>query len=183
MSNNLRVAIPAKPVVILAPWSRRVKESPPDNQVMTNAKNYPHWAVVVHQLRQAQIFVTQIGVPTDDCVVGVDQFIHPKLKEIPELISRSNTWMSVDSFLQHLCAFKKLCPGVVVWGPSKPVHFGYLTNINLQLPNVARADVFGRWENESFSPANWPNPETVSQAIIRLVRGSCPESTPLNQNI
>ena len=79
-------------------------------------KSYPHWKELLELLKDHEVKEIK-GILTEDEIINV--------------VNWSDIWITVDSFLPHLCTFKKLKHGIVLWGVSDPRVFGYETNINL----------------------------------------------------
>ena len=52
------------------------------------------------------------------------------MNELCALLKECRTWISCDSFLQHL-GWDQGKKGIVLWGPSDPLIFGHPENINL----------------------------------------------------
>ena len=86
-------------------------------------------------------------------------------QEIIDLVNWSDKWVSIDSFLQHLCAYHKLKPGVVLWGKSNPAIFGYKHNINLHKGRF-RPDQFRWWQDVKHDPNDFVSPEVLKNAIM-----------------
>jgi ADP-heptose:LPS heptosyltransferase len=68
------------------------------------------------------------------------------LDTLGELLSKCETWISVDNFFPHLANLygKK---GIVLWGQSDPNIFGYQYNLNLlKSRSYLREKQFDIWE-------------------------------------
>jgi hypothetical protein len=80
------------------------------------AKSYHYWDELISLLEGHEIKEIKGILPEN---------------EIINLVNWCDKWISIDSFLQHLVAYHKLKPGIVIWGLSDPELFGYKENINL----------------------------------------------------
>ena len=152
--------------VIISPHSRMLRTG------KQNAKNYPWWSEVVKLLKDADIYVIQIGESRQsEPQIGAHEVINDlNLKQLQEKVKETDGWMSVDNFFQHLCAFTPEKPGVVVWGISDPLIFGYPHNINLLKDRkYLRPKQFDIWENADFSKSVFVSPETVVDAVKKTV--------------
>lgn len=127
-------------MIIISPFSRILPNGKP------NPKNYTYWKELVALIDQP---IIQVGVD------GEEQLV-PNFKKnlsIPELstlIGECNTWISIDSFFQHLC-WDLGKPGIVLWGQSDPLIFGHPENINLlKSRDYLRKEQFWLWEQAEY---------------------------------
>lgn len=119
-----------------------------------NAKSYPHWEQFLVLVR-------------DHEVKRIEGML--KEREIIDLVNWCDVWVSIDSFLPHLVAYHKLKRGVVVWGKSDPLIFGYPTNVNLLKGREhLRAGQFRHWSEEPYNPSVFVSPETVFQMVEKI---------------
>lgn len=118
-----------------------------------NAKSYDGWEKVIELLKD-QYEIKEIR--------GILQE-----RDIINLINECFVWVSIDTFLPHLCAFYKLKPGIVLWGKSDPDIFGYKENTNLlKDKKYLRPGQFLWWKDVPHSPDDFVSPEEVYNAII-----------------
>jgi ADP-heptose:LPS heptosyltransferase len=55
---------------------------------------------------------------------------------MPHLLKKAKAFVSIDSSLQHMSNCKDVnTQGVVLWGDTSPVNFGYSKNVNMELCN------------------------------------------------
>ena len=132
---------------------------------IVNCKTYPFWDELL------ELLIEKSNIP----VIEIKEIkgILPE-QEIIDLVNWSDIWIATDSFLQHLCAYHKLNKGIVLWGKSNPVHFGYDTNINLYKDKkYFRVNQFRDWVNEwndiAICPDAFVSPEVVLKAIEDMV--------------
>jgi ADP-heptose:LPS heptosyltransferase len=138
--------------ILIAPFAARLPEDRP------NAKNFPHWQELVALLNADNHEVVQIGLAHEPRVEGVAQFIQGwPLDKLIELIRECDCWVSVDSFLPHLCATERLPAGVVIWAQSDPRIWGYPHNVNL----LKSRDYLRQWQ---YAP--WYEAECREEAFI-----------------
>lgn len=147
--------------IIIAPYSRKLKNS------KENPKNYPHWNKLVELLNN-DFYTIQIGKRGEDILKNInDVKFDLKLKEIEKLIKSSYTWISVDSFLQHLVnSLENKKMGIVLWSQSDPNIFGYNYNLNILKSRLyLRAFQFDIWENTKIDPLSYFSPEQIYEII------------------
>ena len=117
-----------------------------------NAKSYPYWDELLVLLKDHEIKEIKGILPE---------------QEIIDIVNESDLWISIDSFLPHLCNYKKLKPGIVIWGLSDPVLFGFPQNINLLKGKMyLRPDQYGLWKDIKENPDAFVKPEVVLEAIL-----------------
>lgn len=120
-----------------------------------NAKSYPYWDDFVKLAQEHEIkYIT--GIMT--------------IEEIRALVEWSDAWITIDTFLQHFCAYFKLKRGIVLWGKSDPNLFGYPHNINLLKDRkYLRINQFRDWTREhndiENNPESFVSPETLLNAL------------------
>lgn len=153
--------------IVISPYSKRLF----NGEIC--AKNYPYWKKVLRLLeRQSNIQIVQIGINGEVALKEEsDNFrivFNEPIKDIKDLVTEAVTWVSVDNFLQHL--MKDTRRGVVVWGKSDPLIFGYNTNINLLKDRAfLRPNQFDFWEAEPLDIDCWVNPEEVTDKILNFI--------------
>jgi ADP-heptose:LPS heptosyltransferase len=146
-------------MIIISPYSRKLRNG---NE---NAKNYPQlwWKELIARLSPSQEIV-QIGVKGEEQIAKGFYYNQP-LDEIKKLLENCKFWMSPDNFLPHLANIvgKR---GVVLWGPSDPLIFGYPQNVNiLKDRSVLRKDQFGIWEDCPYDKERFVPPEDVIKIL------------------
>src|SRR5258707_727923 len=78
-----------------------------------NAKSYPHWVRLLELFKDHEVKTIE-GIMPEPVIIG--------------LVNWCDVWVSIDSFLPHLVAHHNLKRGVVLWGKSDPLIFGYPKN-------------------------------------------------------
>ena len=152
-------------MILLSPFSRKIKK---DDKELENAKNYPYWNEVLFEISKIDD-VIQIGSDGEPQLQFVSNFYkNLHLQEIEKLLKDCVTWVSVDTFLQHLAnLFKK--PGVVIFGKSDPEIFGYPYNKNLLKDRkYLRPNQFDFWTDEPFVKEVFIEPPFVVSAVQEL---------------
>lgn len=107
-------------MIVMAPYAKRLLSG------KQNPKNYPYWQELIALIDEP---IVQVGVIGEQPLVQ-DFRANLPLVELRKLIKECRTWISVDSFFQHL-AWDEGKKGIVLWGPSDPLIFGHPENINL----------------------------------------------------
>jgi len=142
-------------MVIIAPFAKKLLNG------KRNPKDYPFWEQVIAGIKDP---IVQVGVEGETQLVD-DFRKNLPLVELRKLIRQCRTWVSCDSFFQHL-AWDEGKPGVVVWGVSDPLIFGHPENINLLKDRKhLAANQFLWWEHTEHSEDRFVGPEEVLQHI------------------
>jgi ADP-heptose:LPS heptosyltransferase len=107
-------------MIIISPYAQKLRTE------KLNPKNYPYWKELISMIDEP---IIQIGVEGEEQLVP-DFRKNLPIVELRKLIGECRTWISCDSFLQHL-GWDEGKKGIVLWGPSDPLIFGHPENINL----------------------------------------------------
>ena len=107
-------------MIIISPYSKALLSG------KQNPKNYPYWKELIAMIDEP---IVQVGIE------GEEQLVPDFRKNLPipalrELLWQCRTWVSCDSFFQHL-AWDEGVPGIVLWGVSDPLIYGHPENTNL----------------------------------------------------
>lgn len=94
------------------------------------------WIELVRTINKMGLKVYQVGGAKDDKVEGCSKyFLGTDYRLSLALVERCQTWISIDTFLQHGgTAVGK--PGVVLFGSTNPKIFGHDLNVNIYKPEV-----------------------------------------------
>jgi len=127
-----------------------------------NAKSYPFWEEFYELAKSHEVKKIEGILPE---------------QQIIDEINSCDVWISIDSFIQHLVAYHKLKPGIVIWGKSDPKIFGYPSNANLlKSRKHLRSQQFMWWANpdgswkEPSNPSSFVSPEEVLKTIESFVK-------------
>jgi len=107
-------------MIIISPYSKALLSG------KQNPKNYPYWKELIEMIDEP---IIQVGIE------GEKQLVPDFRKNLPiaalrELLGQCRTWVSCDSFFQHL-AWDEEVPGIVLWSVSDPLIYGHPENVNL----------------------------------------------------
>jgi len=123
----------------------------PSNNPNAQAKAYPHWDALLAMLGGHEV----------KKIEGI-----LKEQEIIDLVNWCDIWITIDSFLPHLVSFHGLKRGIVLWGKSDPLIFGYERNINLlKSRKCLRVEQFKWWKDEPVDTSVFVPPEGILQEI------------------
>ena len=138
-------------MILIAPYSKPLRTGG------NNPKNYPYWKELISQIQEE---IIQIGTDEEEQLVPEFRKNLP-LGDLRYLIGECRTWISVDSFFQHLawdCGKK----GIVLWGQSDPNIFGHPENINLLKDrSYLREKQFWWWEQCNYREEAFVKPAEV----------------------
>jgi ADP-heptose:LPS heptosyltransferase len=142
-------------MIIISPYSKALKNG------KTNAKNYPYWKELIKLIDEP---IVQVGIEGEEQLV-TDFRKNLSLSQLRELVYECKTWISCDSFFQHLgwdC--KKY--GIVLWSVSDPLIFGHPENINLLKDrNNLVENQFVWWEDTEHDANKFVDPEIVIESL------------------
>lgn len=107
-------------MIVISPYAQKL------NNGATNPKNYPFWKELIALIDEP---IVQVGVEGEEQLVP-DFRKNMPISDLRTLLRECRTWISCDSFLQHL-AWDEGVKGIVLWSVSDPLIFGHPENINL----------------------------------------------------
>lgn len=144
--------------ILLFPYAKTMRNG------KQHPKNYPHWRQVVEKLVEAGHNLTQLGVEGEEQLV--DNFKRGlSYTELCDEIKGCDTWISVDSYGQHL-AWSVGKPGIAIFGQSDPLIFGHTENVNLLKDRkYLRQQQFWLWEQCDANDEVWVTPDEVVDAL------------------
>ena len=148
-------------MILISPYSRKLRNG------NKNPKNYPYWENLIKMLKEIDKDIIQIGIDNEKRLVSNFKKNLP-LQNIKKLISMSNIWISIDNFLPHV-SYHLQKQGIVLWGHSDPIIFGYPENINL-LKNrkYLRKNQFDTWENCEYNEDAFVKPGIIINELNLL---------------
>ncbi len=160
--------------IIIAPFSTRLFNGNP------NPKNPPvgFWLQVVFKLNALGHEVIQLGGVGEDRIEGVIQhYVNWPLAALKFVIQDADTWIAVDTWLQHFVWAEKLNKrGVVVWSQSDPLIWGHPENINLlKSRDYLRPLQYQSWPEAIYNADAFVSPDEVvnaCQTILESVRSA-----------
>ena len=142
-------------MIIIAPFAKKLITG------RRNPKDYPFWEQVIAGIKEP---IVQVGVEGEQQLVEDFRKNRP-INELRRLVGECRTWVSCDSFFQHL-AWDEGRPGVVLWGPSDPLIFGHPENINLLKSREHLVkNQFLWWEHTEHKSERFVSPEEVLKHI------------------
>lgn len=150
--------------ILLAPFARALRDNH-DNR--SNPKDYPWGKELAELLIKNGHQVIQVGCTGEEQVTP-EIILNPTFQELEAIIKDADTFIAVDSYLQHLCWFlnKK---GIALWGQSDPRIFGHRFHINLLKDRkYLRPDPFNVWEARTVIPEAFVSPQEILEALSTL---------------
>jgi ADP-heptose:LPS heptosyltransferase len=126
--------LPEEDFIVIAPWSNAKTF---DFYQPSGNKNWPldRWRIVIQWGHDAGLKVVQLrGSDEEPLVEGVDHDVCGRpVREALAVLAKARLLVSVDTMAHHAAAALGV-PAVVLWGRSRPEHFGYLKPnvINIQ---------------------------------------------------
>jgi hypothetical protein len=107
-------------MIIISPYAKSLING------KRNPKNYPYWKELIAQIKEP---IIQVGIDGEEQLVE-DFRKNLPISELRKLVQECRTWISCDSFFQHL-GWDEGKQGIVLWSVSDPLIFGHPENINL----------------------------------------------------
>lgn len=142
-------------MILIAPFAKQLRNG------KENPKNYPFWDELIRLIDQP---IIQVGVEGEKQLVPDFRKNLPVI-EVRKLIQQCETWISCDSFLQHL-GWDEGKQGIVLWSVSDPLIFGHPENINLLKDRACLApNQFLWWEHTEHDPSKFVSPQEVMKAL------------------
>lgn len=146
-------------MIIISPYSKKLDHG------KENPKNYPYWSDLI---RLIPSHIIQVGVEGEDQLVD-DFRKNLSIDELKLLISECKTWISCDSFFQHL-AWTMKKKGIVLWSVSDPNIYGHPENINiLKNRSFLAKNQFLWWQLTEFNKEAFALPEEVVKYIDNTI--------------
>lgn len=147
-------------MILISPYSKKLING------ARNPKNYPYWKELIALLPGP---IVQVGITGEEPLVPDFRPGLP-IPELRQLLRECQTWISCDSFLQHL-GWDEGVRGVVLWGVSDPLIFGHPENINLLKGREYLApNQFLWWENTPHRDECFVAPSVVAESVRTLVQ-------------
>ena len=138
-------------MIIISPYSKALLSG------KQNPKNYPYWKELIELIDEP---IIQVGV-TGEVQLVPDFRKDLPIAELRKLIGECRTWVSCDSFFQHL-AWDEGKKGIVLWSVSDPLIYGHPENTNLLKNRKYLAEnQFLWWEFVEHQNERFVNPQEV----------------------
>jgi hypothetical protein len=149
-------ALPEGDYIVIMPFASSWQDK--EGKWHENAKNYPYWNELVKaiKLTYPKLKIIQTGLGMEPALDGIDEKrADLTLKQLRELTLGAKTFITIDTYLQHVGA-KYGKRGIVLWGQNNPKYFGHKLHENLYVNSqYFRKETWGVWQgyprvNESF---------------------------------
>lgn len=138
-------------MIVISPYSKKLLNG------KQNPKNYPYWHELIAMIDD---HIVQVGVEGEEQLVP-DFRKNLSIAELRKLLRECKTFISCDSFVQHL-GWDVGKKGIVLWSVSDPNIYGHPENINLLKDRKYLAEnQFLWWEFVNHNPESFVSPEEV----------------------
>jgi ADP-heptose:LPS heptosyltransferase len=142
-------------MIIISPYSKALISG------KQNPKNYPYWKELIEMIDEP---IVQVGIEGEKQLVS-DFRKNLPITELRKLIQECRTWISCDSFFQHL-GWDEGKKGIVLWGVSDPLIYGHPENNNLLVDRKYLAkNQFLWWEFVEHQNERFVKPEIVLEHL------------------
>lgn len=148
-------------MIIISPYSKKLQNG------KNNPKNYPFWPELIKEI-QKTAHVVQVGIEGEEQLVP-DFRKNLPLTELRAMIRECKTWISCDSFFQHL-GWDEGKRGIVLWSVSDPLIFGHPENVNLLKDRANLVEnQFLWWDYTEHDPNKFVSPSEVMMSLTSLL--------------
>jgi ADP-heptose:LPS heptosyltransferase len=138
-------------MIVISPFSKALLSG------RVNPKNYPYWEELIALINEP---IVQIGIEGERQLVPDFRTSLP-IADLKTLLKECRTWISCDSFLQHLGWIEGKA-GIVLWSVSDPLIFGHPENTNLLKDRSYLApNQFLWWDAYEFNADAFVKPEEI----------------------
>ena len=145
-------------MIIISPYSQKLPNG------KTNPKNYPFWKELIPLIDD---HIVQVGVEGEEQLVS-DFRKNMPIQALCELLHECRTWISCDSFLQHL-GWHEGVRGIVLWSVSDPLIFGHPENLNLlKSRDYLVSNQFLTWDHTEHKSERFVAPEVVAKHLLEF---------------
>ena len=145
-------------MIIISPYAKALISG------KQNPKNYPYWEELIASINEP---IVQVGIAGEKQLVP-DFRVSLPISELRKLLAECRTWISCDSFFQHL-AWDEGKPGIVLWSVSDPLIFGHPQNINLLKDRSYLAkNQFLWWEYVEHQNDRFVKPKEVLEHLNKV---------------
>ena len=142
-------------MIIISPYSKALLSG------RQNPKNYPYWEELIAKINEP---IIQVGIEGEKQLVP-DFRKNLPITELRKLIQECRTWISCDSFFQHL-GWDEGKKGIVLWGVSDPLIYGHPENTNLLADRKYLAEnQFLWWEFVEHRNERFVEPQIVLEHL------------------
>lgn len=144
-------------MIIISPWSKELLNKNP------NPKSPPlkWWKHLIGLIDQP---IVQVGIKNELQLVP-DFRPDLSIPELRDLLKECKTFITVDSFFQHL-AWNQNKQGIVIWGQSNPKIYGHSIHINLlKDKKYLMPNQFLMWELVEYREDCFITPEEVIKQL------------------
>lgn len=146
-------------MIIISPYSKKLTND------KINPKNYPFWRELIPLINEP---IVQVGVEGEEQLVP-DFRKNLPLPELRALLRECKTWISCDSFMQHL-GWDEGKRGIVLWSVSDPLIFGHPENVNLLKDRSCLVEnQFLWWNYTEHDPDKFVRPQEVVLALTSIL--------------
>lgn len=146
--------------IVIFPFAKKLRENKP------HPKNYPWWPELIDLLIKDNHKIIQVGIEEETQLVE-DFRKNLSYTDLCNLLKSSDTWISVDSFGQHL-GWSLGIRGIAIFGQSDPNIFGHPENINvLKSKKYLRKQQFWLWEQTEFIEESFLEADKIFEIFIK----------------
>lgn len=131
-------------------------------------KDYPYAQQLVDLLVKNGHEVIQVAYGAEPVLTSVTELRNAKLREIEDMLKTCDTYICVDTYLQHMAHYLGI-RGIVIFAMSNPEYFGYPDNINIVKDNkYFKTQQFQPWDMIQANDEAFVEPSVVVEAVNKF---------------
>lgn len=144
--------------ILIQPYAAIPKDA---NEVGKNPKDWPFFNELIAAMPEHEWI--QIGC-SNKPIVGARE-VTTNRSGVIDLINECDTWVSVDTWLQHVATLTCKKRGVAIFSKSEPKMFGHPQNINLLKSQMYVQSPYATWLASNYSKDSFVSVDKVVKAI------------------
>lgn len=149
--------------ILIQPYAAMPKDA---TELGKNPKDWPYFDKLIEAMPQHEWL--QIGFGNKP-IKGAKELVTNR-KGVIALIEECDTWISVDTWLQHVATLTCRKRGIVLFSKSEPNMFGHPQNINLLKSKMYVQSPYAEWLAANYSAAAFVSVEKVIEAVNEVLK-------------
>lgn len=149
--------------ILIQPYAAMPKDA---TELGKNPKDWPYFDKLIEAMPQHEWL--QIGFGNKP-IKGAKEVVANR-KGVIALIEECDTWISVDTWLQHVATLTCRKRGIVLFSRSEPKMFGHPQNINLLKSQMYVQSPYAPWLAANYSAAAFVSVEKVIEAVNEVLK-------------
>jgi hypothetical protein len=136
-----------------------------EGKVGKNPKDWPYFNDLIAALPQHEFY--QIG--SEELPLKGAKLMSLDRKGVIKLINECDTWISVDTWLQHVATLTCKKKGMVIFTRSDPKLFGHKENLNIYKSKMYFKDPYSTWELSQRTEAAFVSVDVAISNLLSIL--------------